>query len=269
MNDGQVATWGVWDLNTDSFVPNATVAQTHPAALRSAFLALDPNLDTGPQWRYDPATGTMTNVLFGQAQLSVAAQHRGDQWVMADAELPGGALGKQWMLFDSQDDGHRGTGAAGFTWAPEGGEIYSTAADVGWYDFSLVGVRSVRQFVEGDATRVARQLAAVATRGALVEGSFFFDALGGRVYAWAQGGGDPAGRLLPLVPGAIHDALGFYRADGSEVRFLAHHYSVGEPDYWQTPRATISADGKLAMFDSNMNHLTGRGDVFVAEVPVR
>jgi len=68
------------------------------------------------------------------------------------------------------------------------------------------------------------------------------------------------------------EAIAFLRADGSGFRLLLHHYSVvptnGADNYWSMPRGTLSVDGKLVMFDSNMNN-SPRSDVFLAEVPVR
>ena len=70
----------------------------------------------------------------------------------------------------------------------------------------------------------------------------------------------------------VKEGLAFLRLNGSEYKLLLHHYSVkptaGADDYWSEPRGTLSVDGKLAMFDSNMNN-GPRTDVFVAEVPVR
>ena len=72
--------------------------------------------------------------------------------------------------------------------------------------------------------------------------------------------------------GGVKEGLAFLRLNGSEFKLLLHHYSVkptaGADDYWSEPRGTLSVDGKLAMFDSNMNN-GPRTDVFVAEVPVR
>lgn len=54
--------------------------------------------------------------------------------------------------------------------------------------------------------------------------------------------------------------------DGSQrVRRLAHHHSVYR-DYWDTPRADISRDGKFIAFTSNWGS-TSRRDVFIIKVP--
>ncbi len=54
--------------------------------------------------------------------------------------------------------------------------------------------------------------------------------------------------------------------DGTQrVRRLAHMHSVYR-EYWDTPRATISRDGKFAAFTSNWGSTTRR-DVFVVKVP--
>ncbi len=54
--------------------------------------------------------------------------------------------------------------------------------------------------------------------------------------------------------------------DGSQsVRRLAHHHSVFR-DYWDTPRADISRDGRFIAFTSNWGSTTRR-DVFIIKVP--
>jgi|GEM_PF-1199713 len=54
--------------------------------------------------------------------------------------------------------------------------------------------------------------------------------------------------------------------DGSHnVRRLAHHHSVYR-DYWDTPRADISRDGRFIAFTSNWGSTTRR-DVFIIKVP--
>jgi len=64
-----------------------------------------------------------------------------------------------------------------------------------------------------------------------------------------------------------NQAIGVQRADGSDQRLLLHHYSVGIT-YWDSPWGTPSPDGKVVIFNSNMNG-SGRYDLFVAEVPIR
>ena len=62
--------------------------------------------------------------------------------------------------------------------------------------------------------------------------------------------------------------------DGLNYRLVGHHYSIKPPPalganffYYSTPRTTISLDGKLIMFDTNMNGST-RIDTFLVEVPI-
>jgi hypothetical protein len=69
------------------------------------------------------------------------------------------------------------------------------------------------------------------------------------------------------------------RADGSSI-FIPGNLSIGrgsasglpltkaERQYAAMPKATISPDGKLVIFSSNMNDSDGRVDVFAAEVPL-
>jgi len=62
-------------------------------------------------------------------------------------------------------------------------------------------------------------------------------------------------------------AVGVARSDGSEQRLLLHHYTHA-PQYWDNPWPQPSPDGKVVVFNSNMNG-SGRYDLFVAEVPLR
>ncbi len=65
----------------------------------------------------------------------------------------------------------------------------------------------------------------------------------------------------------LKHAIGFMRLDGSDIRFLAHTYNE-IVDYFKLPRAMISPNGKLVVFDSEFRG-AGGGDVYVVEVPLR
>jgi len=55
--------------------------------------------------------------------------------------------------------------------------------------------------------------------------------------------------------------------DGSQrVRRLAHHRSGFAGQYWNSPRANISRDGRFVVFTSNWEG-TGQRDVFILRVP--
>jgi len=64
-------------------------------------------------------------------------------------------------------------------------------------------------------------------------------------------------------------AIGVERSDGSDQRFLLHHYSLEIPlIYFSLPMGMPSPDGKVVIFNSNMSG-SGRYDLFVAEMPLR
>jgi hypothetical protein len=66
--------------------------------------------------------------------------------------------------------------------------------------------------------------------------------------------------------GPFTDELVLVATDGSQqVRRLAHHFSVFK-EYWDSPRASISRDGRFVVFNSNFGDATRR-DVFVLKVP--
>ena len=73
------------------------------------------------------------------------------------------------------------------------------------------------------------------------------------------------------------EALAFIRADGSDFRLLAHHYSTFSGNlpadpfrYWSMPKGSLSPDGKIVVFDSNMLAAApARYDLFAVEVPTQ
>jgi len=62
--------------------------------------------------------------------------------------------------------------------------------------------------------------------------------------------------------------IGLQKSDGSDQRLLAHHYGIAPMNYYETPWAQPSPDGKVVIFNSNMNG-SGRYDLFVVEVPLK
>jgi hypothetical protein len=67
-------------------------------------------------------------------------------------------------------------------------------------------------------------------------------------------------------PGPFRNEILQASTDGSQkVRRLAHHHSVYR-DYWDSPRANISRDGRFIAFTSNWGGVSRR-DVFIIRVP--
>jgi hypothetical protein len=65
------------------------------------------------------------------------------------------------------------------------------------------------------------------------------------------------------------EAIGVQRSDGSDQRLLLHHYDPQIPlVYFALPFAMPSPDGKVVIFNSNMNGAL-RYDLFVAEMPLQ
>jgi Big-like domain-containing protein len=65
------------------------------------------------------------------------------------------------------------------------------------------------------------------------------------------------------------EAIGVQRSDGSDQRLLLHHYDPQIPlVYFSLPFGMPSPDGKVVIFNSNMNG-SGRYDLFIAEMPLR
>ncbi|HKC41757.1 MAG TPA: hypothetical protein VKC15_19600 [Gemmatimonadales bacterium] len=117
------------------------------------------------------------------------------------------------------------------------------------------------------------------TGGQLVKTQILVQSAGTLVHHsgnWIQSDADLGGDLnkqWSFVSGYENDnttlwrlAIGIERADGSEQRLLLHHYSINPP-YFGIPWGTPSPDGKIVIFNSNMNG-SGRYDLFVAEMPL-
>jgi hypothetical protein len=67
-------------------------------------------------------------------------------------------------------------------------------------------------------------------------------------------------------PGPFHNEIMLVKTDGSEaVIRLLHHHSVYK-EYWDTPRANITRDGRFVAFTSNWGGGPHR-DLFVARIP--
>src|SRR5207247_8683262 len=65
------------------------------------------------------------------------------------------------------------------------------------------------------------------------------------------------------------EAIGVVRRDGSDALLLLPHHSLQIPlNYWSLPLGKPSPDGKVVIFNSNMNG-SGRYDLFIAEMPLR
>ncbi len=93
---------------------------------------------------------------------------------------------------------------------------------------------------------------------------------------WLQDDVGPAQWVLrsseapfPGVTDPCNRAICIFRANGVDgIRQLAYTYSSDTASYWHTAKATWSPDGKMVMFSSDRGG-SGRGDVFLAEVPLR
>jgi len=67
-------------------------------------------------------------------------------------------------------------------------------------------------------------------------------------------------------PGPFHNEIILVKTDGTETfRRLLHHHSVYK-EYWDTPRANISRDGRFIAFTSNWGSTSHR-DLFLARMP--
>lgn len=69
------------------------------------------------------------------------------------------------------------------------------------------------------------------------------------------------------LAGILRQELVQVATDGSKrVRRLAHHHSVYRGQYYDTPRANISRDGRFIAFSSNWGTPQGHRDLFIAHI---
>jgi hypothetical protein len=67
--------------------------------------------------------------------------------------------------------------------------------------------------------------------------------------------------------GPFHDEIYQVATDSSlAVRRYAHHFSIYGDDYYASPRADISRDGRFVAFTSNWGVAGGRKDVFILKL---
>src|SRR4030095_3121406 len=74
--------------------------------------------------------------------------------------------------------------------------------------------------------------------------------------------------IAGTADGPFHDEI--YPVDTNaslSVRRLEHHFSIYGDDYYATPRADISRDGRFVAFTSNWGVEGGRKDVFILKFP--
>jgi hypothetical protein len=68
--------------------------------------------------------------------------------------------------------------------------------------------------------------------------------------------------------GPFHEEIYQVATDGSlAVRRVAHHFSIYDDDYYATPRADMSRDGRFVAFTSNWGVPGGHKDVFILKMP--
>ena len=117
--------------------------------------------------------------------------------------------------------------------------------------------------------------------GQIVKTRFLTNSAGAGVHHagnWVQSDAELGGNLNrqwsfmsgidAMWPGvAWMQAIGVVRSDGSDARLLLHHYSIN-PVYFADPFAQASPDGRVVIFNSDMNG-SGRYDLFVVEMPLR
>lgn len=260
----------MWDLLTNAKTAFSAGKLVHPAAARGYFVASNPDLNSAPQRMFNMAAplGGFIDI-YTSPDVSMDNQHRAGQWIQTDGEL-GGNLRNQWMLHSAFGDGSLQLYGS---WNRDAGEIVWGQIDwqPAYRNKWLNGVPYVAQFSSSDNNDLQLSLRAVQSKASLTEGTFFFDGASEKLFVWPFGGATNASRIYFRAPSRTGDAISFISLSGAAPRLVAHTYHIWRigVDYWSLPFGTISPDGKLVMFNSNMGSYTGRSDLFVVEVPLR
>lgn len=259
----------IWDAITDTF--SALVfGASHTDWLRGIVAGPDPNV--GSMLRFVP-----TPLSGGRGASPVAAASAGTKTYMLDDS----AFGAAEMHNAGQWDQGSGLGASQYglasvdapsvwrtpgSWAVDAGAVY--VATVSYqYQQATTQITDVLEVNAGNTQATAR-LTKAASRGAMVAGTWFIS--GTSLYVWRNDSAAvSSSNVQAFVQHVIADGLGFYKLDGTDVRFLAHHYSYNPSgDYYTSPRATISPCGRLVVYTSNLHNGTGPHYVLTAEVPL-
>ena len=284
--------WHLWDLSTDPGVVTCRgpVYSGHIGWARGLFAAANGNETANRDFYYTAATDLLTYTKPYADPNAFQPDHRAGQWVQNRTDAG------QWYWGSNYDDGEATVESDPYCpnalgWSPvlppacgqNCGKIFTGA--ICWnptYQKPTIGIKAVYQTAaeEGDSNRLGHTLSQAGSVASMTEGTFFYD--GGdpqvigdeQLYVWARHDGIPTGRVRLAAPTPVHRGVGAQRHDGSEVRLLCHDYAwkddrhESSADYYDTPFATTSPDGKLVMFASNMGKKDGRRDVFIAEVPL-
>jgi len=157
------------------------------------------------------------------------------------------------------------------SWAIHSGQIYRAIVNADLPNRSdQRGVRHVFRRASNSITATIVATVRLATSiGDMTEDSWFWDQATRTMYLWRLGGGAPNAQDSAQLPnqGAPIYALSAIRADGANVKFLAHHYSTGI-EYADSAFSQQSYDGKWVAFSTNHGVTAGRNDVLILELPV-
>lgn len=188
-----------------------------------------------------------------------------------------GAGTSEWFCFSVCNGSGSQSLVSANAWSVDSGSIYKTSVSYGsgHYDNSVRGVTAVRILTGANITG---KLNKVASYGALVAGTFFFDVNNthgggaGVLYAWMPGGVTPVSVTELLAQPVLGESLGYAKQDGSERRRLCYTYrreiyNGSSYRYSGDCYANWSPDGRIATFKSNWGIPGGRTDMVVVEVP--
>lgn len=256
----------IWDTTTDKLSDLAN-GWSHSEGLKSLFIGTNPNVGNEEYLIPSPITVEGQTppfsvvVMATDSQFGAAESHRAGQW----NQPPG--TGQYELVSVDGPTGGRG----GLVWTNVTGSIWSTPVTY-QYEQALVGVRDVLE-LNAAGTKIANKLTKVANIAGIT-GPGMWCIVGSTVSVRRTDSGQPdtAGKTMYLeVTHLLHEALGFVKANFTDVRLAGHHYS-NNPDiganYYASPRATVSRDSRFLSFDSNMGTSGGRVDHFLMELPL-
>jgi hypothetical protein len=269
----EYAKTAIWDHEAGTLSINTSLYGGHPAPLFDGFAEGDPYDGPIRAFVYTASDDTDTTKAVATAINNWGGLHKSFHWI-------NGTNNDTAYFVDTFElpcylvPGSSGVGYG--AWSLHSGAIYkSTVTTVGTSGAftDAVGLKHVYQGTAG-ATKPSvldYTLVEKLSVGALVEGSYYYDAGTKTLYVWCFGGGDPTTRLLICSASGNSVGMALHRADAGDARLICAHRSyVNQVDtfgYYQNAFGSMSPSGLACGFSSNMGDSNGRVDHYIAILP--
>lgn len=262
-----------WNHSTGTTVTNTGLYGGHPAPMVDGYAEWNPDYDGTDGFLYAATANTISTQVAGVANNAYSGLHKSSHYINGTTSANAYFLDTApTALTALAGDSLFGLGS----WTVHSGNVYKSTITTAGALGGLAASIGIRQVIQGTAgttvpSTFTHRLTEVASVGAVVEGSFFYDSGAKVLYVWANGGGTPALRVLPLAPNGAGLGIALYRGDASDARLVVPHRShLNTPDnyqYFANPFGSQSPDGFCVGFTSNMGDSSARLDMYLALLP--